>query len=264
MFVFLSKLLPLLVYPLGLGCILLIAALLLSNNQRLKRWLIILSLFVLWMGGNRWVAYSLTRELESRYSPTLEYPQVEAIVVLGGGTESGSAPRPGVEINGAGDRVIHAARLYRQGIAPKLLLSGGTITWLSDRPSTPASEMEELLQFLGVPKEALWLQPDSQNTYEDALFSTQLLRENEIERIILVTSAQHMPRSVALFEAQGFDVIPAPVDFSITDYEWDSLWRFDPAVLLINFFPTVGNLSMTTSSMKEYLGLFMYALQGWL
>jgi len=264
MFIFLSKFLPLLVYPLGLGCVILVVTLLLSDRWRAKKWLILLSLLVLWTGGNRWVAVSLTRGLESQYSGPGVFPQVEVIVVLGGGTEAGAPPRRYTEINGAGDRVIKAAQLYRQGVAPVLLLSGGSISWLSDRPSTPATEMEELLLFMGVPEDALWLQPDSQNTYEDALYSAKILDENNIDKIVLVTSARHMPRSVALFRAQGLEVIPAPTDYSITDYEWSDLWSFDPAATFIHLFPTADNLSMTTASLKEFIGLLVYALQGWL
>jgi len=54
------------------------------------------------------------------------------------------------------------------------------------------------------------LENDSENTAENAFYSAEILREKNIKTIILVTSAMHMPRSVALFEAQGLNVIPAP------------------------------------------------------
>ena len=264
MFVFLSKFLPLLVYPLGMACILIVLGLVLWKKPRLQKSLILIALSILILAGNRWVAFGLTRGLESQYRPPEQIPQVEAIVVLGGGTEAGASPRSAVEVNGAGDRVIQAARLYREGVAPVVLLSGGSITWLSDRPSTPASEMSELMLFFGVPQDALWLQPDSQNTHEDALFSARILHDHGIQKIVLVTSAQHMPRSVALFEAQGLEVVPAPVDYSISDYEWRELWQFKPAAVLINLLPSAGNLNMTTNCLKEYLGIFIYRLQGWM
>ena len=264
MFVFLSKLLPLLVYPLGLACLLLILAIFLRTPNRLKNVVIGVALFLLCVGGNRWVAYSLTRSLETQYLPTETLPRAEVIVVLGGGTESSGPPRQMVEINGAGDRILYAANLYRQGAAPHILLSGGNITWLSSRPTTPAVEMEEILLFIGIPKEALWLQPESQNTYEDALYTAKILKERGIDQIILVTSAQHMPRSVRLFEAQGLEVIPAPADYDVPDFVWEGLWKADFATQFIYLFPTAGYLSMTTSSLKEYLGMLVYSLQGWL
>ncbi|MHB1385484.1 MAG: YdcF family protein, partial [Bellilinea sp.] len=105
MFVFLSKFLPLLVYPLGLACIFIILALVLSKHLRMRYAALWVALLVLWIGGNRWVSSSLTRSLETRYLAPETIPAVEAIVVLGGGTESSGPPRSGVEINGAGDRL---------------------------------------------------------------------------------------------------------------------------------------------------------------
>ena len=264
MFVFLSKFLPQLVYPLGLACILIVIVLIFPKKQALRRWLLGGALFLLVVGGNRWISTSLARSLEVKVPAPQIMPNAEVIVVLGGGTESFGAPRASVELNGAGDRVLYAARLYREGIAPRLLLSGGNITWLGSRPSTPAEEMKEVMVFLGVPETALWLQPDSQNTYEDALFSAKMLKDEGIDRIVLVTSAMHMPRSKALFEKQGIEVIPAPADYSVPDYVWQDLWHGDFLSQVINLVPNVGSLSQTTSSLKEYFGLWMYGLRGWL
>ena len=57
----------------------------------------------------------------------------DAIVVLGGGTESEQFPRPMVEVNSAGDRVLYAGKLYKEGKAPYILLSGGNISWYNSR-----------------------------------------------------------------------------------------------------------------------------------
>ncbi len=264
MFVFLSKFLPLLVYPLGLACIFIILALVLSKHPRMRSAALWVALLVLWISGNRWVSSSLTRSLETRYLAPETIPAVEAIVVLGGGTESSGPPRSGVEINGAGDRLLQAVRLYREGVAPKIYLSGGNITWLGNRPSTPAEEMQEILLFIGVPQDALVLQTNSQNTYEDALYTSDLLRAQGINRIVLVTSASHMPRSVGLFEKQGIEVIPAPADFSVPDYAWQDLWQGSFGSQVINLIPNAGALSQTTASLKEYIGLLVYSLRGWI
>ncbi len=264
MFVFLSKFLPLLVYPIGLASILILFALILSEKRRARNAFLGLALLLLWVGGNRWVSSSLVRSLETRITPPEIIPSADVIVVLGGGTESYGPPRAAVELNGAGDRVLYAARLYREGIAPRLLLSGGNITWLGGRPSTPAEEMKEVLVFIGIPQDALWLQPDSQNTYEDALFSARMLKEEGIDRIVLVTSAMHLPRSAALFEKQGIEVIPAPADFAVPDYAWQDLWNGNFAAQLINLLPNAGALSQTTNALKEYFGLWVYGLKGWL
>lgn len=263
MFIFLSKFLPLLVYPVGLTCVLIILALILKK-EAFRKIVIWLALIVLFVGGNRWVAMSLTRSLEQQYLPPQVYPSVEAIVVLGGGTESYAPPRSGVELNGAGDRLVQAVRLYRKGVSTRILVSGGNITWLGGRPSTPADEMKEILLFMGVPEDSILIQPDSQNTYEDALYTAEMLDELGIQEIVLVTSAAHMPRSVGLFEEQGLEVIPSPADYSVPDYAWQELWLGDIPSQLINIIPNAGSLSQTTSSLKEYIGWLVYRMRGWL
>ena len=184
--------------------------------------------------------------------------------MLGGGTEPASPPRTTVEINGAGDRVLYAAELYREGKAPFILLSGGDIEWLSSGSTTPAQDMAALLVQMGVPESALWLENESKNTYENALYAKEFLDEQDINQILLVTSAMHMPRAVALFEKQGFEVTPLPVDFSVTDSISASSSEGNIVGKLIDIMPTASNLALTTNAMKEYLGYFIYKLQGWL
>lgn len=264
MFVFLSKFLPLFVYPLGLSFILVVLALFLRRKARLRTALLVAVLIILYISSNRWVSYTLARSLEWRYLPLNPVPQAEAIVVLGGGTESEQFPRPMVEVNSAGDRILYAAHLYKEGRAPFILLSGGNITWLGGRSMTPADEMAQILAMIGIPERAIWLQPDSRNTHEDALYSSKMLQEKGIRRVLLVTSAMHMPRSVALFEHQGIEVIPAPVDFTITQDGWENLNAFEPQATLVNLVPNTSSLSLTTNVLKEYIGLLIYRLRGWL
>jgi len=263
-FVFLSKFLPPLVYPLGIAILLLVVALILYRKPRLRGWLIGLALAVLLISSNRWVAMALTRLLEWQYLPPSTLPHTQAIVLLGGGTESADYPRNFPELNGAGDRVLYAARLYKQGYAPHILLSGGTIAWMGNHTTTPADEMAEILELMDVPSDALWLQNASQNTYEDAAFSANILKEKGIRQIILVTSAAHMPRSVELFKAQGFAVIPAPTDYSVTETEWKTAFDPNPENLFVSLLPSASNLSATTGVLKEELGLWVYRLQGWM
>ena len=264
MFVFLSKFLPAFVYPLGLAFLLILIALLLIRLRRIQTAVLIITALVLLVGGNRWVSFALARSLEWRYLPLNPVPQADVIVVLGGGTESEQFPRPMVETNSAGSRVLYAAELYKEGKAAHLLLSGGNISWYNGRTMTPADEMASLLEMMDVPKDALWLQARSQNTYEDALFCSQILKEKGIRRILLVTSAQHMPRAVALFKHDGMDVIPAPVNYVVTEAGWENIFSPDPQTLLVNLLPNVSSLSLTSSIMKEYIGLWVYHFRGWL
>ncbi len=264
MFVYLSKLLPLLVYPLGLACILLVTALIFHKKPRWRNGLLMAAIAILWLGSNRWVSFALARSLEWRYLPPQEMPKAEVIVLLGGGTESGDPPRPMTEVNSAGDRVLYAAKLHQEGAAPIILASGGNLDFSTARGATPAEEMHELLLLMGVDDKDIWQQNRSQNTYEDALFSTEMLAENNITEVILVTSAMHMPRSAALFTAQGVSVIPAPVDFTITEQNWQSAFQPGFDELLINLLPNTSALGLTTNVLKEYIGMLVYGLRGWL
>ncbi|MEA3327067.1 MAG: YdcF family protein [Chloroflexota bacterium] len=264
MFVYLSKILPLFVYPLGLAFFFIFLALILDNHHKWRRGLLIVVLVILFLSSNRWVSFALARSLEWRDLPPEEMPQASVIVVLGGGTESADYPRPMSEVNSAGDRVIYAARLYQEGAAPHILVSGGNVDFSTSRGTTPAEEMTELLTLMGVPENAIWQQPDSQNTHEDALYSAEILMEKDIVEIILVTSAIHMPRAKALFEHHGFVIIPAPVDFAITEQSWESAFHPGLMEFFLYLLPNASALGMTTNVIKEYLGLFMYGRRGWL
>ena len=264
MFIFLSKFLPLLIYPIGLTFILLVISILVANRKRVQKAIIIFIIILLGVSGNRFVALSLVRSLEWQYLPPQEIPQGEVIVVLGGATDAAVNPRTGVEVNGAADRILYASRLYHEGKAEHLLLSGGNISWLGTQSSTPAGEMAEILELLNVPRDAMWLEDESRNTYENALYCSKILKEKGISRVLLVTSAVHMPRSVMLFEKQGVEVIPLPTDFSVTQAGWDDLFSPDIQTQLINLVPTVGNISATSNVMKEYIGMVVYRMNGWL
>jgi len=264
MFVYLSKLLPLLIYPVGLVSLIILLVLIIEKRSRFPRGLLTFGLIILFLAGNRWVSYGLARSLEWRDLPPENTPSAEVIVLLGGGTEPGDPPRAMAEINSAGDRVLYAAKLYQEGAAPVILVSGGNVEFSSDRTSTPAQEMTELLLLMGVPESAIWQQPDSQNTYEDALYSGEILADNDVNEVILVTSAMHMPRSKALFENQDISVIPAPVDFTITEHNWET--TFNPRVgeFVIYVLPNASALNLTTNVLKEYIGMAVYSLRGWM
>jgi len=264
MFIFLSKLLPLFVYPLGLASMLLLYALTLRHRHKQRTGLIIAAVLILWLSSTTGFSSMLARSLEYRYPSQDDYPIADVAVVLGGGTEPAAMPRQSVEVNGAGDRVLFAAQLYRQGKANKLLLSGGEITWLNEGNTTPAEDMAALLTSIGIPEDALILEVESKNTYENALYCKEKLDAIEVNRILLITSAMHMPRAVALFEKQGIEVIPVPVDYSTTEDESPPDGASRILRKIMDIIPQSGNLSLTTNALKEYLGYFVYQLQGWL
>jgi len=91
-----------------------------------------------------------------------------------------------------------------------------------------------------------------------------LLSAKGIQRIILVTSAEHMTRAVGLFRHQGFEVIPAPTDYSVTQDDWKQLTEPNLATQIYNLLPSASYLSSVSSSLKEYLGMLVYRLRGWM
>lgn len=263
MFLFLSKLLPLFLYPLGLACLLLIAALIVW--WRRPRWTpvpIFLALVVLLGASNGWVSNEIVRSLEWQYIPKAELPKADAIVLLGGSLRPAAKPRQTVEVSEQGDRALYAAYLYRQQKAPLIIASGGRIAWRGSGPPEAADTVQFLAE-IGVPTSAILQEPDSLNTYENAANVKKILKERNLERVLLVTSAIHMPRSLRIFRHQGIDAIAAPTDFLVTENFLQEP-NNTPEAMLLNLIPDVDRLGRTTKALKEYIGTVVYRLRGWL
>lgn len=260
--IFLSKFLPLFLYPLGLTSILLLLIFLFWKKRRLAKTLVIVAFLLIVIGGNRYVASAIARSLEWQYLPSSAAEPVDAIIILGGGTEPAIAPRQSVEVNAAGDRVIYGAVLARQFPAAKVIVSGGDIDFLDTAESTPAEDMADLLELLGVDRGRVVIQGNSQNTFEDAQLTCQLIETNGFTHTLLVTSAMHMPRSMKVFAAAGCPLTAMPTDFTIAQAAWQRLWHPSVEEFFINLVPSYSNLSTITKSLKEYLGLLFYALTG--
>lgn len=263
MFLILSKLLPLFVYPVGLAILLLTVGLVAHRHARVRWTCHVAALVVLLVFSNPWASDQLVQSLEWRYSPQEDYVEADAIVLLGGGTRPHLPPRPISEMNEAGDRMVYAAQLYHEDVAPVIVASGGFIEFYGTLvPETDA--MTEILLALGVPQDAILPEDRSRNTYENAVYVRDLLDQFGANEIVLVTSAMHMPRSVAIFEHQGFVVRPAPVDYFITrgvpGMTTDSGWVGRALEML----PSAEHLDRSTRALREYIGIAVYRLRGWL
>ena len=262
MFLFLSKLLPIFFYPLGLACLLMVVALITFwKRPRIAVGAIATALFVLLIASNAAVSRSLVRSLEWQHIPSGELPQVPAIVVLGGAIKPQVPPRPWVDVADRGDRILHGAQLYRQGKAPWLIFSGGRIDW-KDNSDSESKDMAAIALAMGVPQSAILEEPTSLNTYQNAVNVRKILAERNIRQVLLVTSAMHMPRSLLIFKRQGIDAIAAPTDFLVTENDFKPLdsWQ----AIIFNLLPDIENLGNTTSAIKEYVGIAVYRLKGWL
>jgi uncharacterized SAM-binding protein YcdF (DUF218 family) len=268
MFLFLSKLLPLFIYPLGFASLMLVMALLTFwKRPRLAAIAIFLALLAILLPSNSWVSNSLVRSLEGQYLPTT-IPTADAIVILGGAIRSQAAPRPWIDITEAGDRPIYGAQLYLQGKAPLVILSGGRIEWQGDgspaeaAKSAESADMAELVKALGVPTNAILQDPTSLTTRENAVNVKKIMQDRGVQKILLVTSAIHMPRSMAIFKKLGVDAIATPTDFLISDQELKEPQSTLQAAIL-NLFPNSANMDQFTHAVKEYFGLVIYRLRGW-
>ena len=194
----------------------------------------------------------LMGRLEEPYAPVAaaDLPRADAIVLLGGGVLARKADTVLGDLTHRSDRLLFAAALYRQGRAAAIVVTGGG-------PEGQASEAEltrDILGVMGVPSRALVLEQASRTTYDNALFTVPLLRRLGYERVLLVTSAFHMRRSVALFAAQGMEVIPAPTDHQVTR----------SPIQVLDWLPTLGGLTLTHYAIHEIVGYAVYRLRGWL
>ncbi len=263
MFLFFSKLLPLFVYPLGFASLMILVGLItLWKWPRIAAIALLLASLAILLPSNNAIANQLAHSLEARYVPTTELPKADAIVVLGGGIRPQVAPRPWIDVTEAGDRTLYGAQLYRQGKAPLVILSGGRIEWKGGGSASESEDMAKLVQALGVPTEAIVQDPTSLNTRENAVNVKKILQQRGIGKVLLVTSAMHMPRSMAIFQKLGIDAIAAPTDFLISNQEIREPQQTTQAAIL-NLLPDSDNLDRFTRALKEYLGFAIYRLRGW-
>jgi uncharacterized SAM-binding protein YcdF (DUF218 family) len=255
----LSKVLTQLVYPLSIALLLLVAALVSLQRSRVRtaRRFLVAAIALLWIASLPVVGYHVLDGLERRFPPVQPEatPSAGAIVLLGGAIAPPYPPRYWAELNGSADRIVHASRLWRAGKAPIVVSSGGGGPYTGG-PQTPAEAMADLLVEWGVPRDAIVLERKSKTTYENALYSKQLLDERGIQDVLVVTSAAHMTRALAVFRSLGLHATAAPTDYEtggLIDYRNPTIWL-----------PDASTLSGTASALKEYLGILVYWLRGWI
>ncbi|HEV7415734.1 YdcF family protein [Tianweitania sediminis] len=195
----------------------------------------------------------LLRPLEDRFTrPDPAPTEVAGVIVLGGGLEGAiNLVRGGYELNSGGDRLVEAAVLARRYPDARIVVSGGNGSLVLEGEGD-ADTAPRLLQALGVDRQRLVLENRSRDTYENAVFSRQLVKPGNGEVWLLVTSAFHMPRSMALFRRAGFDVVPWPVDYRTRGDEQPGAATDNP----------LDSLSATTVALREWIGLLAYWLTG--
>jgi len=191
--------------------------------------------------------------LESRFPPwDPSHGAPDGIIVLGGSVDTDlSEAHTTPVVPHAADRLFAAAELSRKYPNARVVFTGGSAN-LVPGSAREADYSAPILENLGIPSGRLILERESRNTYENAIFTKQLVSPKPGERWLLVTSAFHMPRSMGIFRKAGFDVEAYPVDwrmgtredlFAFTNMSLDGLGRTDVAV-------------------REWIGLVVYRLAG--
>jgi uncharacterized SAM-binding protein YcdF (DUF218 family) len=199
-----------------------------------------------WPPSTALLAYSLERWYPIAFIPA---GHAEAIVVLGANAYPPDASQP-EPLPGYSTflRCQHAAWLYRNWKALPVVASGGLV---SSRVVI-ADVMRQTLLEAGVPDSMIWTERASRSTYENALFTAQLLQSKQIHRIALVTEGYHMLRSVQCFRKQGIDVLPAGCNYRYLQFT--GRWA--------EFFPSPRMIGFNEDSLHEWAGLAWYRLSG--
>ncbi|KQU89943.1 hypothetical protein ASD99_16180 [Mesorhizobium sp. Root695] len=254
MFFYLSKIFWFFIQPLNLAIFLLLAGLLsaLIGRRRLAVTGSALAFLILALSAWTSLGATMLNPLEERF-PKPPLPQkVDGIVVLGGGFEGAiNLVRGGYELNSGGDRMVETAILARRFSTAKVVVSGGTGELFLEGEGDAATA-PRLLTALGITTDRLILENKSRNTYENAVFTKELVTPKPGETWLLVTSAFHMPRAKALFDKAGFATVPWPVDYRTSGREGIGLFRDNPA----------DSLQATTTAIREWIGLIAYWLSG--
>ena len=249
--VYLHKILPFLLLPVGLTLMLLLAGLLLK-----RRSLVWLGLAVLWLSSTPILSNFMIRSAENwaERLPINDMPTADAIVVLSGGR----VVAPGAEaVSEWGDvnRFFGGIELFKADRAPLLIFTGG---WSPLEPKArPEGEwMLEYARTLGVPTKNMLSTGPVFNTAEESQAVAALLSKSSAAgrkpHVLLVTSAFHVNRAQRLFERAGLRVSPFPVDFKVSAGGKRGF---------LDFLPSAGALELTNKAWHEMYGRLYYAIR---
>jgi uncharacterized SAM-binding protein YcdF (DUF218 family) len=228
--------LSLIVFVLGLALVLLWF----SRRQRLGKLLATAGFLLFVLVAYGWLGGPALRALERDYTPLASPPaDIKWIVVLGGGASADpDLPLAWRSYESTLARTVEGVRLHRKLPGAKVVLSGGAVFG----GAADAQVMSALAIELGVAREAIVVDAVSPDTESQARVMRELLKG---ERCVLVTSAAHMRRSLALFRKTGVDAVPAPTDY---------LSQASPGTQPSDFFPHPRQIKAADVAVHEYLG----------
>ena len=243
--IYLHKILPLLVSPLFFVLILIILGIFIRSKKISLFGVAILIFCSLPIISNNLIAY-LEKDFTLQNISTID--EADAIVVLSGmlttiKTESDYE----YEFGGAVDRILAGINLYKDAKAPILILTRGKLPWSLGKPE--GEYLKEFVIEFGIPRKNILLTDNVQNTDDEAKSVKKILKQNN--KIILVTSAFHMPRAKKIFEAAEINTIPFPVDFQTHEQKFT----------FVDLIPSAGSLGNTSYFVREIIGRIYYSLK---
>ena len=254
MFFILSKTVAFLLLPSNILIVLgLLGVVLLATRfRRAGLTLVVASLLLLAALGFLPLGGILASKLESRFPPwDPARGAPDGIVVLGGGIASTLSNEYGDPVlTGDGGRITAIAKLARAYPNARIVYSNGDAS-LFATGVTDGKYLYLLLDSFGIPRDRVVLEARSRNTFENAIFSKELIKPKPGERWLLVTSAQHMPRAVGCFRHAGFEVEAYPV-----------AWRTRPRGRATLGGTLSGGLNALDLATHEWIGLIAYRLTG--
>jgi uncharacterized SAM-binding protein YcdF (DUF218 family) len=243
--IYVHKILPLLVSPLGAAFFLLLLALVVR-----RRWPVLGAIVVLYAFSTQWVADRLFAYVEGS-GPKVAVqalPKADAVVVLSGMLTSPVAVPDGYEWGRAADRFFDGLAAYQAGKAPLVVFTAGKLPW-ERHTSNEGARLAQKAHQMGVSMSSIRLTAPVENTADEAREVAKVLGTKK--RIILVTSAFHMPRATSLFRKQGFDVVRFAVDYRVENDE--------KTVLM--FLPRAKFLERSSDAIRELLGRAYYVIK---
>jgi len=245
----LSKCLPILFLPLGLSLLLLAAAL---------RWrlsvLIAIPFLNLWFFGTPAIADLLMASLEDRYRyrTVAECPEADATFVFGGMLGPRDRPGGGIAWNEAAERFDRAVAIMKAGRTRTLVLSGGPERYEGGTDEGELLKEEAIAR--GVPDYAIIVTRPTMNTDAEANALAQLVVIKHWKRVLIVTSAFHMPRAIQLSKECLADLTPVPVAYETPDLRMSWAYRRPQYYL-----PQAEALFTSERALREYFGILFYA-----
>jgi uncharacterized SAM-binding protein YcdF (DUF218 family) len=190
--------------------------------------------------------------LEDRFPRPPPPAHVDGVVVLGGALEMFiSADRHVPSLNAAAERMTELVALARQYPDARIVFTGGYASLLSGGMAE-AEVARQVVERLGVPPGRVLFESSARDTFDNATFSKALAHPQPGETWLLVTSALHMPRSVAIFRKAGWPILPWPVAYSTP-------LNFVAASLLTS---VAQKAEVLDAAAHEWIGLLVYRLEG--